>query len=54
MHKLIQAFIAKPTTENARKLVAYLNKHPMAEVTAGMVDRDMIAKARASLSKMEG
>lgn len=47
MTKLLNAFDANPTPANARKVVAYLNKHMMAECMATADERASIDYARS-------
>lgn len=48
MHKLIQAYANNPQNrEAAKRLLAYLNKHPMAICMASANDQIIIAAARA-------
>lgn len=50
MYKLVQAYIAKPTTENARKLVNYVKKHPMATCFASSVELDVLKNAQSKIA----
>jgi hypothetical protein len=47
MHKLIGQFNRARTEANARKLLAYIAKHPMAVCTASQCDMSIIDIARA-------
>lgn len=47
MSKLIAKFRAVPSIDNAKRLVAYLDRHMMAECMATADDNAAIAQARA-------
>lgn len=50
MFKLVAKYLADGSTANVRRLVNYLNKHPMAVTTAGHLELGLIAEARAQLA----
>lgn len=47
MTKLLTAFQTKPSVDTAKRLVSYLDKHPMAECMANEADRVIIGLARS-------
>lgn len=47
MTKLLKAYRANPTIENARKLAAYACKHPFAECMLDLGDHATVAQAKA-------
>lgn len=50
MTKLIQKFKDDQTIENAKKLVAYNSKHPMAICMVSQADAEIIKQAQALLA----
>lgn len=46
MNKLLDKFLADPTLTNAKKLVVYLDRHPMAECVVMVHEAQYIAIAR--------
>lgn len=53
MTKLINKFASEPTLANARKLVAYDNKHPMATVALSWDSLEHLNSAR-TICNIEG
>ena len=51
MFKLVAKYLADDSTANARRLVNYLNKHPMAVVRAGRLELGLIAEARLRVAE---
>lgn len=51
MLKLINAYRANRTIENARKLVAYARKHPMAECLLPICDINAIENANEQIER---
>ena len=49
MFTLVARYLADPSQVNARRLVNYLAKHPMAECYADRLEAALIAQARASV-----
>ena len=51
MFKLIAKYLGNGSTANARRLVNYINKHPMAVVRAGHLELGLIAEARLRVAE---
>ena len=51
MFKLIANYLGLGTVSSARRLVNYLNKHPMAVVRAGHLELGLIADARLRVAE---
>ena len=51
MFKLVAKYLADNSMANARRLVNYLNKHPMAVVRAGHLELGLIADARLRVTE---
>ena len=51
MFKLIAKYLGNGSTANARRLINYLNKHPMAVASAGHLELGLIAEARLRVTE---
>lgn len=53
MQKLLEKYVAAPTVENAAKVRAYENKHPMAACMLSSLQLEIMSRAIAH-AKREG
>ena len=51
MFKLVANYLALGTVSSARRLVNYINKHPMAVASAGHLELGLIAEARLRVAE---
>ena len=50
MHKLLAAYKASPTEQNAQRLLAYADKHPFASILLMPEDQALIARLMCHLA----
>jgi hypothetical protein len=51
MHKLLDAYLLKPTLANAKKIVAHGRKHPFSLCLVNDIDQALIVKAATQVEE---